>query len=40
MMPTKTTLKAVAWTLGTIMVLNQFDATRGVVTGGGRRFFN
>lgn len=38
MMPTKTTIKAMAWTLGVIVAMNQFDATRGLVTGGGKRF--
>jgi len=40
MMPTKTTLKAVGWTLATLALLNQFEATRGIVTGSGKKFFN
>lgn len=39
-MPTKTTLKAVGWTLAAIIAMNQFEATRGLVAGGGKRFFN
>lgn len=39
MMPTKTTMKAVGWTLATLVLLSQFEATRGVVAGGGKRFF-
>lgn len=39
-MPTKTTLKAVGWTIAILVAMNQLDATRGLVTGGGKRFFN
>lgn len=39
-MPTKTTLKAVGWTLAVIVAMNQFDATSSLIGSGGKRFFN